>query len=467
MAELADARDLKSRIPSSGCEGSTPSRGILVCLGFSVLKLRRFFLVYKLMNNFISFVGMVSLLLIGYLLSENKKRIQWRTILWGTFLQIIFGFLVLKTLPGRWFFEFFNKVFVKLVSFSDLGAEFIFGELVTNTEKFGYIFAFKVLPTIIFFSAIMSVLYYWGVMQWVVEFFARVMVKLMKVSGAESLSCSANIFVGQTEAPLMIRPYVSTMTRSELLAVMCGGMATIAGGVMAAYVSLLSGYVKDIAGHLMTASVMSAPAALVFAKLLVPETEEPATLGHVKVKYEVNDVNILDAIANGTVLGVKLAVNVGGMLISFMAILYLLNYMLALCGNTLPFEFTRNLSFDKLFGVIFAPITFLMGVEVKDIYLAGQFIGQKTFFNEFVAYANMAKSYLADPNIFSHRTAIILSYALCGFSNFLSIGIQIGGIGAIAPERKHDLAKLGIKALIASTLACLQTATIAGFLLAK
>jgi CNT family concentrative nucleoside transporter len=418
-------------------------------------------------KNLISFVGMLVLIFIAYLLSENRKKIFWKTIIWGSLLQIILGFLVLKTLPGRWFFEIFNKCFVAIVNFSDKGAEFVFGSLVSDTKTFGYIFAFKVLPTIIFFSAFMSILYYFGIMQWVVELFARIMVKTMGVSGAESLSCSANIFVGQTEAPLLIRPFVKDMTRSELLAVMTGGMATIAGGVMAAYVGLLNKYVPDIAGHLMTASVMSAPASLVFSKLLVPETEESKTLGHVKVKIEKQDVNVLDAISNGTILGAKLALNVGAMLISFMALLYLLNFVLSFIGNMLPFSFTKDLTFDKLFGLIFAPITFLMGVDFKDIFVAGQLVGQKTFFNEFVAYANMAKMFLDNPGIVTDRTAVILSYALCGFSNFLSIGIQIGGIGGIAPERKQELARLGIKALVAGTLACLQTATIAGFLLTK
>ncbi|MCX7940931.1 MAG: NupC/NupG family nucleoside CNT transporter [Endomicrobia bacterium] len=419
------------------------------------------------MKNLVSLFGMLVLIAIGWLLSEDKKRILWRTILWGTLLQIILGLIVLKTPPGRWFFEVFNKAFIVLVSFSERGAEFIFGELVTNTDKFGYIFAFKVLPTIIFFSAFISILYYFGVMQFIVELFARIMVRTMGTSGAESLCCSANVFVGQTEAPLLVRPYVKDMTRSELLAVMTGGMATIAGGVMAAYVSLLKNYIPDIAGHLMTASVMSAPAALVFSKLLVPETEEPKTLGHVKVKYEKTDVNVIDAVANGTTVGLRLAVNVGAMLISFMALLYFANYLLSTLGNLLPFEVTKNLSFDKLFGLIFAPISWLLGVDSKDIFIAGNLIGQKTFFNEFVAYANWAHMYANNPQIVTHRTAVILSYALCGFSNFLSIGIQIGGIGAIAPERKHDLARLGIKSLIAGTLACLQTATVAGILLTK
>ncbi len=416
-------------------------------------------------KNFISFIGMLVLIFIGWLLSQYKNKILWRTIFWGSLLQIILGIIVLKTPPGRWFFEIFNTMFIKLVSFSESGAEFIFGGLVSDTEKFGYIFAFKVLPTIIFFSAFMSILYYFGVMQFIVELFARIMVKFMGTSGAETLCCAANVFVGQTEAPLMVRPYVSEMTRSELLAVMTGGMATIAGGVMAAYVSLLNKYIPDIAGHLMTASVMSAPAALVFSKLLLPETEEPKTLGHVKIKYEKTDVNLLDAIANGTTLGLRLAVNVGAMLISFMALLYLANFLLSSLGNLLPFSWTKNLSFDKIFGLIFAPLSYLLGVDSKDIVIAGQLIGQKTFFNEFVAYANWAQMYITNPQIVSHRTAVILSYALCGFSNFLSIGIQIGGIGTIAPQRKHELAQLGIRALVAGTLACLQTATVAGILL--
>ncbi len=417
------------------------------------------------MKNLVSLFGMLTLIFIGWLLSEKRKQILWKTIIWGTLLQVVLGVIVLKTPPGRWFFEIFNNAFITLVSFSEKGAEFIFGGLVSDTEKFGYIFAFKVLPTIVFFSAFISILYYFGIMQFIVELFARVMVKTMGVSGAESLCCSANIFVGQTEAPLLIRPYIKDMTRSELLAVMTGGMATIAGGVMAAYVSLLNKYIPDIAGHLMTASVMSAPAALVFSKLLIPETEEPKTLGHVKVKYEKTDVNIIDAVANGTTLGLRLAVNVGAMLISFMALLYFANYLLSVIGNLLPFGITKNLSFDKIFGLIFSPLSWLLGVDSKDIFIAGNLIGQKTFFNEFVAYANWAQMYMNNPEIVSHRTAVILSYALCGFSNFLSIGIQIGGIGAIAPDRKHELARLGIKSLIAGTLACLQTATVAGLVL--
>lgn len=410
----------------------------------------------------ISILGLFTLILIGYILSENRRLISWRVVIWGSLLQIILGVAVLLTPPGRWLFEAFNSVFIKIISFSEEGARFVFGNLVDDKGVWGFIFAFKVLTTIIFFSAFIQVLYYFGVMQFIVEVFARIMVKTMGTSGAETLSASANIFVGQTEAPLVVRPYVKEMTRSELLAVMTGGMATIAGGVMAAYVLMLKDYIPDIAGHLLTASVMSSPAALVFAKLLIPETEEPKTLGHVKVAYEKTDVNIIDAVANGTTLGLQLAFNVGAMLVSFMSLLAMLNFLLSKLGVLIPFEFMKDLSLQKIFGFLFYPVAFIIGCDPKDLYTAAQLIGVKTALNEFVAYLDMAKLITENPEFLSYRTRVVLAYALCGFSNFLSIGIQIGGIGAIAPEKKHELARLGIKALIAGTLACLQTATIAG-----
>jgi len=413
-------------------------------------------------EKIISFLGMFVLLGIAWLFSSNKKSINLKTVLMGTLLQIVFAVLVLKSPPGRAFFLFMNNVIVKLLSFADAGAEFLFGNLVTNRQSFGYIFAFQVLPTIIFFSSLMAVLYYLGIMQLIVVLFAKIMTKFMGTSGAESLSCSANIFVGQTEAPLVVRPYVGDMTMSELLAVMTGGMATIAGGVMAAYVGMLKDYFPEIAGHLLSASVMSAPAALVMSKIILPETEEPKTKGVVKIHYEKTDANIIDAAANGATLGCQLALNVGACLIAFMGLLTLINAILGFLGGFIGLQ---DLSLQKIFGFVFSPLAWIMGVPWKDCYVIGDLMGQKTAINEFVAYFNFAVYLRDNPGVLDKRSIVIATYALCGFSNFLSIAIQIGGIGGIAPHRRHDLAKLGLRSVLAGSLACFMTATIAGFLI--
>lgn len=412
-------------------------------------------------HEILSLLGTAGLIFIGWLLSSNKKAILWKTVLWGSLLQLIFAVLVLKTAPGRIFFSFMNDVILKLLSFTTEGAKFVFGDLATPIPPWNFVFAFQVLTTIIFFSAFMSVLYYLGIMQWIVVFFAKIMTRFMGVSGAESLSCSANIFVGQTEAPLVIRPYVASMTDSELLAVMTGGMATVAGGVMAAYVGFLSPYFPDIAGHLLAASVMSAPAALLFAKLMFPETEEPQTAGVVKIHLEKTDRNIIDAAASGATVGLQLALNVATMLVAFMALLALANFVVGWMGSLFGLS---ALSLEKILGWIFSPLAWLMGVPWKDCMVIGQLMGEKTVLNEFVAYLHLAEFLKNNPGVLSERSIIIATYALCGFSNFLSIGIQIGGIGAIAPERKHDLAKLGLRSMVAGTLACFMTATIAGIL---
>lgn len=414
-----------------------------------------------------SFLGTFALLGLGWLFCpvRLKKRINWRTVAWGSALQIIFAILVLKTPPGRAFFRFMNDVIVKLLSFTTDGARFVFGDLAVAQPPWNFVFAFQVLTTIIFFSSLMSVLYYLGVMQWIVKLFAGVMVRFMGTSGAESLSASANIFVGQTEAPLVIKPYVSEMTLSELHCVMVGGMATVAGGVMAAYVGFLLPYYPDIAGHLLAASVMSAPAALVMAKLLLPETETPKTAGVVKVHVEKTDINIIDAAASGATTGLQLALNVGAMLVAFMALLALFNFLIAKFGMLAGIG---DLSLQKIMGWIFYPIAWVMGAPSKDCLIIGQLMGEKTMLNEFVAYLSLANYAQAHPpgtpGALDYRSYVIATYALCGFSNFLSIGIQIGGIGALAPNRKHDLARLGISALIAGSLASFMTATIAGIL---
>ncbi len=411
--------------------------------------------------RYISILGMFVMLSIAWIFSKNKKAINYKTVFMGTILQIIFAVVVLKSPPGRAFFSFMNDIIIKLLTFSDEGSKFLFGGLINN-ESLGFIFAFQVLPTIIFFSSLMSVFYYLGVMQWVVVFFAKIMARFMGTSGAESLSASANIFVGQTEAPLVVRPYVADMTQSELLSIMAGGMATIAGGVMAAYVGILKDFFPDIAGHLLAASVMSAPAALVMAKIILPETEEPKTRGVVKIQYHTTDANIIDAAANGATMGLKLALNVGACLIAFMALLALANALIGVAGGIIG---VSDLSLERIFGWLFSPLAWAMGVPRSDILSVANFMGQKTVLNEFVAYFNMANFLKSNPGGLSERSIIIVSYALCGFSNFLSIAIQIGGIGGIAPSRRADLARLGLYAVLAGSLACFMTATIAGFLI--
>lgn len=413
------------------------------------------------MERFISLIGIFGLIGIGLIFSKNRKAINYRTVLIGIGIQFFFALFVLKFPPGRQFFQFMNDVIIKVVSFSDEGAKFIFGSLINN-QSLGFIFAFQVLPTIIFFSALMGVLYYLGVMQKIVLFFARIMSRFMGTSGAESLSASANIFVGQTEAPLVIRPYISEMTMSELMAVMTGGMATIAGSVMAAYVGILKGYMPNIAGHLLAASIMSAPAALVFSKILVPETQQPKTKGIVKMHVEINDANIIDAAANGATTGMTLALNVAACLVAFMALLALANYITGYAGSIFHYP---SLTIEKILSWVFYPIAWMMGVPVADIPNVANWMGQKTVLNEFVAYFNMAEFLKNNPGVVSERAVILSSYALCGFSNFLSIAIQIGGIGGIAPNRRHDLAKLGLYAVLGGSLACFMTAAIAGLLI--
>jgi CNT family concentrative nucleoside transporter len=409
----------------------------------------------------IGFFGVFVLLGIAWIFSKNKKAINYKTVAAGLLLQISFAIIVLKLPWGRYFFSTMNDIIVKLLSFSDKGAEFVFGGLVSNPSM-GFIFAVRVLPTIIFVSALMSVLYYLGIMQKVVLVFAKVMAKVMGTSGSESLSASANIFVGQTEAPLVVRPYVASMTQSELMAIMTGGMATISGGIMADYVGLLVESIPNIAGHLLAASIMAAPAGLVMAKIIVPETEESETKGVVKMQLEITDANVIDAAANGSSVGMQLAINVTACLIAFMAILAMANFLL---GYGAGFAGIHDLTIEKLFGWIFTPLAWVMGVPSGEVQQVASWMGQKTILNEFVAYLNMSTFLKANPGVMSDRSVAMASYALCGFANILSIAIQIGGIGAMAPERRHDLAKLGLYALLASSLAGFLSATIAGILI--
>jgi CNT family concentrative nucleoside transporter len=403
------------------------------------------------MEKLISLLGLFTMVAIAFGLSSDRKSINWKTVGTGIAMQIVFGLLILKTDAGRSVFEGAKVFFNGILSYTNEGSAFIFGPL-TNIPKFGFIFFVMVLPTIIFMSSLMSVLYHMGVMQHVIKAAAWVMMKVMGTSGAESLSAAANIFAGQTEAPLVVKPYITSMTKSEIMALMTGGMATVAGGVLAAYVGM-----GVDAGHLLAASVMSAPAALVCAKLLVPETEESQTKGMVNVDLPRTTVNLIDAAAGGAGEGLKLAMNVGGMLLAFIALIAMVNGGLSWAGGLFGFE---QLSLELMLGYLFSPIAWLMGVPWSDSFLVGTLLGKKLVVNEFVAYLDLQA--MIKSGEISQRAITISTYALCGFANFSSIAIQIGGIGTIAPDRKQDLAKLGIKSLIGGTLACFMTACIAG-----
>jgi CNT family concentrative nucleoside transporter len=405
-------------------------------------------------------VGLLVILGVAYAFSTNRRAIDRRTVAWGLALQVIFALLVLKTAAGQAVFQRLGALINRLLDFAFVGSSMVFGPMgdkevwprvmttVLGPEgaRWGVVFAFQVLPTIIFIAALFAVLYYFGVMQVVVRLFAIMMRRVMKASGAESLNVAASIFMGQTEAPLTIRPFLPRMTESELMTVMTAGMAHISGGIMAAYI--LFGI---DAKHLLTAVIMTAPGTLMMAKIFVPETEQPETMGSVKLQVERTDVNVIDAAGRGTSEGLSLALNVGAMLISFLALVALVNAMLGLAG----------LSLQQIFGWVFAPIAWSMGVPWRDAPIVGNLLGTRMALNEFVAYSQLGP--LRDT--LDPRSFTIATYALCGFANFSSIGIQIGGIGALAPTRRHDLARLGLRAMFAGTLANFVTATIAGFLL--
>ncbi len=418
---------------------------------------------------------------LALVLSDNRRRVSWRLVSAGIATQIVLAVFILKGhdmqamfAPLGWpkaFFAWISSFFVLVLNFTTEGAKFLFGNLALSPGQdgsLGSFFAFQVLPTIIFFSSLMSILYYLGIMQRVVQGMAWLMARLLGTSGAESLSVSANIFVGQTEAPLMIRPYLKGMTHSELLAVMTGGMATIAGGVMAAYIQMLGnsfavarGISLDaarlqFAEHLLGASVMAAPAALVLAKILIPETDVPETRGDVRVKVEKTGQNVIDAAARGAADGLKLAANVGGMLIAFIALIAMLNYILGWAGGLVGLD----LSLNKLFGWLLAVPAWIIGVPAQDVLQFGSLLGTKIVVNEFVAYLNLAD--FIQGNVLSPKTILMATYALCGFANFSSIAIQIGGIGPLIPNRMSELAQLGLRAVMAGTLANMMTATIAG-----
>jgi CNT family concentrative nucleoside transporter len=421
-------------------------------------------------------IGLGFLILMGYLLSSNRRRIDWNLVGTGLLLQLVFALLVLKVDRVAQSFDWLSQQVVTFLNFSEKGAEFLFGGLVNNQETFGYIFAFKVLPTVVFFSAFTSVLYYFGIIQRVIKGFAWVMSRTMRLSGAESLAAAANIFIGQTEAPLVVKPYLDKMTKSELMCLMVGGMATIAGGVLAAYIAFLGGSSEAekiyFAKHLLTASIMSAPAAIVIAKMLYPETE--AVDRKLDVSKEKIGANVLDAIARGTTDGLKLAINVGAMLLVFTALIAVFNWITVdwIGGPTGLNEQIiaqtsgryTGLSLQYILGNLFAPVAWIIGVPATDIVAVGQLLGEKTILNEFFAYASLSD--LKNSGLLtSNRSIVIATYSLCGFANFASIGIQIGGIGGLAPSQQANLAKFGIKALIGGTVAALMTATIAGMLI--
>jgi CNT family concentrative nucleoside transporter len=410
--------------------------------------------------------GLVVILSVAYAASTNRRAIDRRTVAWGLVLQVLFALLVLKTTAGQNTFAVLGEGINRLLSFAGVGASFVFGPLGDKTVwgrvmqgalgaeglNYAVIFAFQVLPTIIFIAALFAILYYFGIMQLIVRLFALVMRRFMRASGAESLNVAASIFMGQTEAPLTIRPYLPSMTYSELMTVMTSGMAHISGGIMAAYI--LFGIE---AKHLLTAVIMTAPGTLLMAKMFVPETETPLTMGTVKLEVEKTDVNVIDAAGRGTGEGLHLALNVGAMLISFLALVALVNALLGAAGHAMDVD----LSLQRIFGWVFAPVAWSMGVPWQDAPTIGNLLGTRMVLNEFVAYSQLGplKGSL-DPRSFT-----IATFALCGFANFSSIGIQIGGIGALAPNRRHDLARLGLRAMLAGTLANFVTATIAGFLL--
>ena len=419
-------------------------------------------------------VGLIVIPGIAYVLSTNRRAVDLRTIAWGVGLQIAFALIVLRTGVGQQTFTFLGDEITRLLAFAGEGAAFVFGPLGDRTvwsrvmtgvlgeggAQYGVIFAFQVLPTIIFIAALFAILYYFGIMQLVVRFFAWAMLRVMRASGAESLNVAASIFMGQTEAPLTIRPYLPEMTESELMTVMTSGMAHISGGIMAAYIAF-----GARAEHLLTAVIMTAPGTIMMAKLFVPETESPKTMGTVRLEVPKTDVNVIDAAGRGTGEGLSLALNVAAMLISFLALIALVNALLgglgSLAATYLGATSLAHLSLGQIFGWAFAPVAWCMGVPWHDAGNIGNLLGTRMALNEFIAYKQLGDlQTVLDPRSFT-----IATFALCGFANFSSIGIQIGGIGALAPNRRHDLARLGMRAMLAGTLANFMTATIAGFLL--
>ena len=406
------------------------------------------------MGSLLGVLGLFTLLSIAFAMSENRRAINIKTVVYGLIFQLIFALFILKTPFGAPIFSVLDNSINILIGFSSSGSDFLFKSYIDGVGFHpGLInFAFSTLPTIIFFSSLVAVLYHFGILQAIIKFIARRMQLTLGTSGSETLSVAGNIFLGQTESPLMVRPFVNKMTKSELMAVMTGGFATVSGGVLAIYVSWLTD-IQGIAGHLLAASVMSAPAALVVAKIIYPETEESQTMGDVNVNIEQTNINAMEALSNGATDGLKLAANIAAMLIAFISFVAMINYFLSFAGT----------SMEEIFGIIFRPLAWTMGVPWNEAQLVGMLMGKKIVLTELVAYGDLQN--LIRDGMISERSAIISTYALCGFSNFASIGIQLGGIGAMAPDRKKDLAKLVTKAMFGGAIASWLTATIAGLLL--
>lgn len=431
-------------------------------------------------------LGMFVLIIIAFLFSSNKKAIAWKKVGIGLALQLLIAIGVLKVKFIQVIFDFVGSIFIEILEYTKAGSKFLFEGLVADMNTFGYIFAFQVLPTIIFFSALTSLLFYLGIIQWVVKILAKVLSKFLGISGMESLSVAGNIFLGQTEAPLLIKAYLEKMNKSEMLLVMIGGMATVAGAVLAAYIGFLGGEDKELelvfAKHLLAASVMAAPGAIVISKILYPQTEEVNT--DVTVSQEKIGSNILEAIANGTTEGLRLAVNVGAMLLVFVAVIAMLNGILGGIGSFDGIEYFgwnftslneiiatntsyKALSLEFILGSIFAPLMWLIGVPTADITMMGQLLGIKLAASEFIGYIQLAelKNVANVVHLNYNKSVIMATYMLCGFANFASIGIQIGGIGSLAPGQRKTLSEFGMKALIGGTIASLMSATIAGMII--
>ncbi len=434
------------------------------------------------MKQGLGLIGIFIFLGILVLLSENRKKINWRLIISGILFQFILALLILGipaiNIPGlgSLVFEYVNITIIKILQFTDHGSAFLFGPLV-DVDTWGFIIAFKVLPTIVFFSSLMALLYHLRILPIVVYAFSIVFTKIFKISGVESLAASANIFVGQTEAPLIIRPFLKKMTHSELFCLMVGGMATVAGAVMAAYIGLLKDAIPTIGGHLLTASILSAPASFICAKILIPETTTPETAGGVPSQFLKSEYsNFIDACSKGTTQGLKLALNVGAMLLAFIALMAFFDFILSISAENIfwfsywgenlvhPSLYTQGkplLTFSVIFSWVFYPFSLLLGIPFQDAWLSASLLAKKLILNEFIAYIDLSKNL----DTLSERSVLILSYALCGFANFSSIGIQIGGIGALAPNRSEELAKLGLKAVLAGTFAAYITACIVSVLI--
>lgn len=442
-------------------------------------------------QRLVSLAGVFGFVALAWLLRERDRRVDWRPVFWGTAFQFAAALIILSPTVSHFFYTVMDSSVNRLLAFTEDGANFLFGTIEPHEIMVGgrpqtfagvvsppmKSFAFWILPTIVFFSSLMSVMYHLGVMQFIVRVMARVMVHTVGTSGAESLSTAANIFVGQTEAPLLVRPFVATMTRSELMCVMVGGFGTVAGGVMGAYVRFLHG-IPGIAGHLMIASIIAAPATIAISKVMVPETEVPKTRGDVSLEMPTASSNVIEAAALGATDGMSLAINVGAMLIAFVALVKMVDFSIGavpivFCGDVASVGYTcaagvqsAPMDLAHIFGWVFFPLAFLMGVPLHECATVGQLLGEKVVLTEFVAFFHLGQIVDgATPVVLSERTAVIASYALCGFSNFASIGIQLGGIGAMAPERRGELASLGLKAMVAGMLVNCMTAAVVGVLL--